>query len=57
MLSRVWQATMAKEGPNWDGLLKWSLAHSDGTQPPRNLRYLSSSRPLFFFFWDFFHWV
>ncbi|KAF3449161.1 hypothetical protein FNV43_RR09889 [Rhamnella rubrinervis] len=28
---------MAKEGPNWDGLLKWSLAHSDGTQPPRNL--------------------
>lgn len=28
---------MAKEGPNWDGLLKWSLAHSDGTQPTRNL--------------------
>ncbi|KAH7553717.1 hypothetical protein JRO89_XS12G0046600 [Xanthoceras sorbifolium] len=28
---------MAKEGPNWDGLLKWSLAHSDGTQRPRNL--------------------
>lgn len=28
---------MAQEGPNWDGLLKWSLAHSDGTPPPRNL--------------------
>lgn len=29
---------MAKDGPDWDGLLKWSLAHSDGTRPPRNLR-------------------
>lgn len=28
---------MAKEGPNWDGLLKWSLSHSDGTRPTRNL--------------------
>ncbi|XP_010276700.1 PREDICTED: uncharacterized protein LOC104611382 [Nelumbo nucifera] len=28
---------MAKEGPNWEGLLKWSLAHSDGTRPTRNL--------------------
>jgi len=28
---------MANEGPNWDGLLKWSLANSDGTRPPRNL--------------------
>ncbi|KAH1162489.1 hypothetical protein GYH30_001114 [Glycine max] len=28
---------MAKEGPNWDGLLKWSIAHSDGTRPTRNL--------------------
>ncbi|CAL5420156.1 unnamed protein product [Camellia sinensis] len=29
---------MAKEeGANWDGLLKWSLSHSDGTRPPRNL--------------------
>ncbi|KAK6943641.1 Nucleotide exchange factor Fes1 [Dillenia turbinata] len=28
---------MAKEGPNWEGLLKWSLSHSDGTSPPRNL--------------------
>ncbi|GAV76560.1 hypothetical protein CFOL_v3_20033 [Cephalotus follicularis] len=28
---------MAKEGPNWDGLLKWSLANSDGTRPARNL--------------------
>ncbi|KAG6697411.1 hypothetical protein I3842_09G197200 [Carya illinoinensis] len=28
---------MAKDGPNWEGLLKWSLAHADGTQPPRNL--------------------
>jgi len=30
---------MAKEGPNWDGLLKWSIANSDGTRQPRNLRY------------------
>ncbi|CDP06587.1 unnamed protein product [Coffea canephora] len=28
---------MAKEGPNWEGLLKWSLSHADGTRPPRNL--------------------
>ncbi|WJX43183.1 hypothetical protein P8452_30321 [Trifolium repens] len=28
---------MAKEGPNWDGLLKWSIANSDGTRQPRNL--------------------
>ncbi|GJS32747.1 HSP70 nucleotide exchange factor FES1 [Tanacetum coccineum] len=30
---------MAKEGggPNWDGLLKWSIANSDGTAKPRNL--------------------
>lgn len=28
---------MAKDGPNWDGLLKWSLAHSDGTRSTRNL--------------------
>lgn len=28
---------MAKEGPNWDGLLKWSLSHADGTRPPRDL--------------------
>lgn len=28
---------MAKEGPNWDGLLKWSIAHSDGTGSARNL--------------------
>ncbi|WCJ28329.1 Fes1A [Euphorbia peplus] len=28
---------MAKEGPNWDGLLKWSLAHSDGTASARTL--------------------
>ncbi|XP_027335811.1 uncharacterized protein LOC113849822 [Abrus precatorius] len=28
---------MAKDGPNWDGLLKWSIAHSDGTRPNRNL--------------------
>ncbi|OIT01141.1 PREDICTED: uncharacterized protein LOC109229471 [Nicotiana attenuata] len=28
---------MAKEGPNWDGLLKWSLSHADGTNPSRNL--------------------
>ncbi|XP_057970986.1 hsp70 nucleotide exchange factor fes1 [Malania oleifera] len=28
---------MAKDGANWDGLLKWSLAHSDGTRPARNL--------------------
>ncbi|KAL8167910.1 hypothetical protein V2J09_009409 [Rumex salicifolius] len=28
---------MAKDGPNWDGLLKWSLSHSDGTNPHRQL--------------------
>lgn len=28
---------MAKEGPGWEGLLKWSLSHSDGTLPPCNL--------------------
>ncbi|KAL3536418.1 hypothetical protein ACH5RR_004879 [Cinchona calisaya] len=28
---------MAKQGPNWDGLLKWSLSHADGTSPSRNL--------------------
>ena len=38
---------MAKEGPNWDGLLKWSLAHSDGTNPSRNLRYPSCSFKIF----------
>ncbi|XP_071719851.1 hsp70 nucleotide exchange factor FES1-like [Rutidosis leptorrhynchoides] len=28
---------MSKEGPQWDGLLKWSIANSDGTGNPRNL--------------------
>nr|XP_043609807.1 hsp70 nucleotide exchange factor fes1-like [Erigeron canadensis]XP_043609808.1 hsp70 nucleotide exchange factor fes1-like [Erigeron canadensis] len=28
---------MAEGGPNWDGLLKWSIANSDGTGNPRNL--------------------
>ncbi|CAL9122511.1 unnamed protein product [Musa acuminata var. zebrina] len=28
---------MAGDGSKWDGLLKWSLAHADGTRPPRNL--------------------
>lgn len=28
---------MAKDGLDWDGLLKWSLANSDGTRPPRQL--------------------
>ncbi|XWS59840.1 hypothetical protein CRYUN_Cryun08bG0156500 [Craigia yunnanensis] len=28
---------MAKDGPNWDGLLKWSIANSDGTRATRNL--------------------
>ncbi|XP_021744031.1 hsp70-binding protein 1-like [Chenopodium quinoa] len=28
---------MSKDNPNWEGLLKWSLSHSDGTQPPRQL--------------------
>ncbi|KAJ1292940.1 hypothetical protein BS78_01G029300 [Paspalum vaginatum] len=29
---------MAKDGgPDWNGLLKWSLAHGDGTNPPRAL--------------------
>ncbi|CAH2074511.1 unnamed protein product, partial [Thlaspi arvense] len=30
-------ASMAKDGPNWDGLLKWSLSHADGTRPTRQL--------------------
>lgn len=28
---------MAKDGPDWDGLLKWSLSHSDGTGTQRQL--------------------
>ncbi|KAK4800798.1 hypothetical protein SAY86_021285 [Trapa natans] len=28
---------MSKAGPNWEGLFKWSIAHSDGTRPTRNL--------------------
>ncbi|OAY83554.1 uncharacterized protein LOC109718202 [Ananas comosus] len=28
---------MANDGLDWEGLLKWSLAHSDGTKPSRNL--------------------
>lgn len=28
---------MAKEEPNWEGLLKWSLAHADGTGSARTL--------------------
>ncbi|PIN17070.1 Armadillo/beta-catenin-like repeat-containing protein [Handroanthus impetiginosus] len=28
---------MSKEGPNWEGLLKWSLSHSDATNSSRNL--------------------
>ncbi|EXC14804.1 Hsp70-binding protein 1 [Morus notabilis] len=28
---------MADGGPDWEGLLKWSIGHSDGTRPPRNL--------------------
>eukprot|EP00268_Persea_americana_P051933 TRINITY_DN577_c0_g1_i3.p1 TRINITY_DN577_c0_g1~~TRINITY_DN577_c0_g1_i3.p1 ORF type:complete len:203 (-),score=52.26 TRINITY_DN577_c0_g1_i3:42-650(-) len=28
---------MARDGPNWHGLLKWSLSHSDGTCLPRNI--------------------
>uniref|UniRef100_A0A1J3GTV8 Hsp70 nucleotide exchange factor fes1 n=1 Tax=Noccaea caerulescens TaxID=107243 RepID=A0A1J3GTV8_NOCCA len=28
---------MANNGPNWDGLLKWSLSHSDGASPSRRL--------------------
>ncbi|GAB2295763.1 hypothetical protein Dimus_029918 [Dionaea muscipula] len=28
---------MAKDAPNWEGLLKWSLSHADGTQPQRHL--------------------
>ncbi|KAH0881261.1 hypothetical protein HID58_068655, partial [Brassica napus] len=30
-------SSMAKDGPNWDGLLKWSLSHADGTRPTRQL--------------------
>jgi hypothetical protein len=30
---------MAKDGgPDWNGLFKWSIAHGDGTNPPRALR-------------------
>ncbi|MQM15805.1 hypothetical protein Taro_048753 [Colocasia esculenta] len=28
---------MANDGLKWDGLLKWSLSHSDGTRPASNL--------------------
>ncbi|XP_074571029.1 uncharacterized protein LOC141827637 [Curcuma longa] len=28
---------MAGDGVKWDGLLKWSLSHADGTRPARNL--------------------
>ncbi|KAK4756183.1 hypothetical protein SAY87_006310 [Trapa incisa] len=28
---------MANDEPNWEGLLKWSIAHSDGTRPTRAL--------------------
>ncbi|XP_019059366.1 PREDICTED: uncharacterized protein LOC104823413 [Tarenaya hassleriana] len=28
---------MVKEGPNWEGLLKWSLSHSDGATSSRHL--------------------
>lgn len=28
---------MDGSGPDWKGLLKWSIAHSDGTQAPRQL--------------------
>lgn len=28
---------MAGDGLKWDGLLKWSLSHADGTRPSRNL--------------------
>ncbi|XP_057798748.1 hsp70 nucleotide exchange factor FES1-like [Salvia miltiorrhiza] len=28
---------MAREGPNWEGLLKWSLSHADGTNTSRSL--------------------
>ncbi|GLT79182.1 hypothetical protein SLA2020_506790 [Shorea laevis] len=28
---------MAKDGPNWEGLLKWSLSHADGTGSTRTL--------------------
>lgn len=30
---------MANDGFKWDGLLKWSLAHADGTGSARNLRF------------------
>lgn len=38
---RVFEA-MDGSGPDWKGLLKWSIAHSDGTQAPRDLRYENS---------------
>lgn len=34
---------MSKEGPTWEGLLKWSLSHTDGTQPSKTLRYVTVS--------------
>lgn len=27
-------------GPDWKGLLKWSIANSDGTQAPREVRFV-----------------
>ncbi len=45
-------------GPDWKGLLKWSMANSDGTQPAREIRYASLlslkdflERFFFSFFW------
>jgi|APAra0007618407_1042631.scaffolds.fasta_scaffold18283_2 hypothetical protein len=29
---------MANNGPNWDGLLKWSLSHSDGASSSSRIR-------------------
>ena len=31
---------MDAPGPDWKGLLKWSIANSDGTQAPREVRYV-----------------
>lgn len=36
---RGWSFAMDGLGPDWKGLLKWSVANSDGTHAPRELRF------------------
>lgn len=45
---RGWSFVMDGLGPDWKGLLKWSVANSDGTHAGRELRfnfYLSITDP------------